>query len=138
MIQQDYILRLIREFMEALQLIIRGKKDIEKKQELLTNLYNRYLGDAIFYRTATMDDIMDSFTQWPVEERAYRMEMLAELYYAETEVKTGPMRQMMLERAMQLFRFIDSHDRTFSIDRQQKIMSIQAAMDNYADKKTEQ
>ena len=83
----------------------------------------------MFYHTATMDDVMDSFTRWPVEERLYRMEMLAELYYAETAVKTGPMRQLLLERAMQMFVFIDRNSRTYSFDRQAKISRIQALLD---------
>lgn len=125
MLQQDYILRIIREFMEALQLYVSRQKDVKKKQEKILQLYDSYVGDHVFYHTATMDDVMDSFTQWPVEERLYRMEMLAELYYAETEVKTGPMRQMLLERAMQMFVFIDRNSRTFSFDRQSKISRIQ-------------
>lgn len=125
MIQQDYIMRIIREFMEALQLYVSRQKDVKKKQEKILELYDSYVGDHVFYHTATMDDVMDSFTRWPVEERLYRMEMLAELYYAETEVKTGPMRQMLLERAMQMFVFIDRNSRTFSFDRQSKISRIQ-------------
>lgn len=125
MIQQDYIMRIIREFMEALQLYVSRQKDVKKKQEKILELYDSYVGDHVFYHTATMDDVMDSFTRWPVEERLYRMEMLAELYYAETEVKTGPMRQILLERAMQMFVFIDRNSRTFSFDRQSKISRIQ-------------
>lgn len=125
MIQQDYIMRIIREFMEALQLYVSRQKDVKKKQEKILELYDSYVGDHVFYHTATMDDVMDSFTRWPVEERLYRMEMLAELYYAETEVKTGPMRQMLFERAMQMFVFIDRNSRTFSFDRQSKISRIQ-------------
>lgn len=125
MLQQDYILRIIREFMEALQLYVSRQKDVKKKQEKILQLYDSYVGDHVFYHTATMDDVMDSFTRWPVEERLYRMEMLAELYYAETEVKTGPMRQMLFERAMQMFVFIDRNSRTFSFDRQSKISRIQ-------------
>ena len=125
MIQQDYIMRIIREFMEALQLYVSRQKDVKKKQEKILELYDSYVGDHVFYHTATMDDVMDSFTRWPVEERLYRMEMLAELYYAETEVKTGPMRELLLERAMQMFVFIDRNSRTFSFDRQSKISRIQ-------------
>lgn len=125
MIQQDYIMRIIREFMEALQLYVSRQKNVKKKQEKILELYDSYVGDHVFYHTATMDDVMDSFTRWPVEERLYRMEMLAELYYAETEVKTGPMRQILLERAMQMFVFIDRNSRTFSFDRQSKISRIQ-------------
>ena len=65
--------------MEALQLFVSRQKDIKKKEEKILELYTAYVGDPVFYHTAAMDDVMDSFTQWPVEERLYRMEMLAEL-----------------------------------------------------------
>ncbi len=124
MLQQDYILRLIREFMEALQLYVSRQKDIEKREDNILKLYDTYLGDHVFYHTATMDEVMESFAQWPEEERLYRMEMLAELYNAETELKTGPMRQMLVDRAMMLYQFIDRHSRTFSLERQQKIRQL--------------
>ena len=89
MIQQDYILRIIREFMEALQLFVSRQKDIKKKEEKILELY------------------------------------------------TGPTRDLLLERAMQMFLFIDRHSRIFSIERQSKIRQIQEAMDkNVSESKT--
>jgi metal-responsive CopG/Arc/MetJ family transcriptional regulator len=124
MLQQDYIMRLIREFMAALQRFLE-KNEGENKQEALRDLYRQYLGEYELYHTTTMEEVMQSFERFPQEQRIHRMEMLAELYYAETEVKTGPMRQMLLERAMQMFVFIDRNSRTFSFDRQSKISRIQ-------------
>jgi hypothetical protein len=72
-----------------------------------------------------MDDIMDSFTRFPEDERLERMEMLAELYYAESDLKSGPSRDMLLENARKLFIFIDHHSRTLSLQRQQRIIQIE-------------
>ena len=125
MLQQDYFLRILEEFGRALGLFTQNKKDIALKQQEILKLYDSYVGDNIFYHTATMDDIMDSFGRFPEEERLDRMEMLAELYYAESDLKTGPARDVLLDKARKLFIFIDHHSRTLSLSRQQRIMDIE-------------
>ena len=120
MLQQDYIMRLIREFMAALQRFLQ-KKEGEDKQEALKDLYRQYLGDYELYHITTMDETMQSFEQFPVEQRIHRMEMLAELYYVEADMKSEPTRSELLQRALMLFRFIDQHGKTYSFDRVEKI-----------------
>ena len=125
MLQQDYFLRIIEEFAKALSLFKQSKKDLKQKQDEILNLYDTYVGDNVFYHIASMDDIMDSFTRFPEDERLERMEMLAELYYAESDLKSGPSRDMLLENARKLFIFIDHHSRTLSLQRQQRIIQIE-------------
>lgn len=125
MLQQDYFLRILEEFAKALSLFMQNKKNAKKKQEEILKLYDSYVGDNIFYHTASLDDIMDSFTRFPEEERLDRMEMLAELYYAESNLKSGPSRDMLLENAHKLFIFIDHHSRTLSLQRRQRIIQIE-------------
>ena len=123
MLERDYIMRLVREFAEALELLL-NKKDRDKQREEMQAMYNQYVGPYEFYHTAAMEDVMQSFEQFPEEERLNRMEMLAELYYAETSLTTGPMRDMMLEKALALFGFVDSHDKTYSMTRLGKMDDI--------------
>lgn len=125
MLQQDYFLRIIEEFAKALSLFKQSKKDLKQKQDEILNLYDTYVGDNVFYHIASMDDIMDSFTRFPEDERLERMEMLAELYYAESDLKSGPSRDMLLEKTRKLFIFIDHHSRTLSLQRQQRIIQIE-------------
>ena len=125
MLQQDYFLRIIEEFAKALSLFKQSKKDLKQKQDEILKLYDTYVGDNVFYHIASMDDIMDSFTHFPENERLERMEMLAELYYAESDLKSGPSRDMLLENARKLFIFIDHHSRTLSLQRQQRIIQIE-------------
>lgn len=125
MLQQDYFLRIIEEFAKALTLFKQSKKDLKQKQDEILKLYDTYVGDNVFYHIASMDDIMDSFTRFPEDERLERMEMLAELYYAESDLKSGPSRDMLLENARKLFIFIDHHSRTLSLQRQQRIIQIE-------------
>ena len=122
MLQRDYIMRLIREFAEALELLL--NKDISKQRTEIQHMYDQYVGPYAFYHTAAIEDVMLSFEQFAPEERLQRMEMLAELYYTETETTTGPTRDMLLQKAFAMFTFIDRHDRTYSLDRQAKLSDI--------------
>lgn len=129
MLQRDYIQRLIREFMAALQRLVE-KDEIKDRQAAVHELFSRYLGDSTFFNTAPLDDVMHWFEKYPEDERLERIEMLAELYYAEADDMSEPVRTEILERAFMLFDFIDRHSRTFSIERKEKmsrILSLKAA-----------
>lgn len=124
MLQTDYFLRLIREFMDALQLFIARRKRGEEFTKGLEDLYRSYLGPYDFYHISDMDEIMRDFERFKEEERLQRMEMLARLYYVESGEKIGPARHMLLKRSLMLFNFIDAHSNTYSIDREMKISSL--------------
>ena len=123
MLQRDYIQRLIREFMAALQRLIE-KKEIGQRQEEVRRLFTQYLGDYAFFHTASMDDVMQWFGKYPDEERLDRITMLAELYYAEADTLSEPMRAAVLDRAYMLFDFVDRHSRTYSPERLKKMNEI--------------
>ena len=110
MLQRDYIQRLIREFMAALQRLIE-KNEAGERQEEARRLFTQYVGDYTFYHTATLEDVMQSFGKYPEEERLERINMLAELYYAEADSLSEPARTAVLDRAFMLFDFIDRHSR---------------------------
>lgn len=125
MLQRDYIQRLIREFMAALQRLIE-KNEAGERQEEVRRLFTQYVGDYTFYHTATLEDVMLSFGKYPEEERLERINMLAELYYAEADSLSEPARTAVLDRAFMLFDFIDRHSRTYSPDRLKKMNDIDA------------
>ena len=129
MLQQDYIMRLIQEFAAALRRILQ-KKEIEDRSEAIRDLYRQYLDGYEEYHISTMDEVMQSFTRYEADQRIYRMEMLAELYYVESDMKSEPTRTQLLERALMLFSFIDSHSKTLSFERQQKIGEIKKRLSN--------
>lgn len=130
MLKRDYILRLIREFAEALELVM--KKDVSKQRDEIRLMYDQYVGPYSLYHICTMDEVMDSFERFPPEERAERMEMLAELYYAEAGLMAGIGGDELLQRAFALFDFIDRHDKTFSIARRTKMADIQRRLEQSA------
>lgn len=123
MLQRDYIQRLIREFMAAIQRFLE-KKEIGERREAIGRMYEKYFGDYAFFHTATIDDIMQWFERYPEEERLDRITMLAELYYAEADLLSEPTRTSQLNTAYMLFDFIDRHSRTFSPERLEKMKRI--------------
>lgn len=120
MLERDYIMRLIREFMAALARMLE-KKEIEGRREALRKLYEQYVGPYDFYHIMPVDDIMQSFTKYPENERLHRMEMLAELYYVEADMLPEPMRGNIISLALSLFSFVDRNSKTFSFDRRKKM-----------------
>ena len=84
MLQRDYILRLIREFMAAIERMLR-KKEIADRREEIKQLYEQYVGPYALYRNATTDEVMLALAGLDPEQRMARMEMLAELFYVEAD-----------------------------------------------------
>jgi metal-responsive CopG/Arc/MetJ family transcriptional regulator len=125
MIQQDYFIRIIREFFEALARALE-KKEMEGRSKAIQDMYQQYLGSYEYYQNATAEEAIDHITTaYPEEQRYQRMEMLAELYYAEAEWRAYPINTTLLERALQLFEMIDRNSDTFSLARADKIKDIQ-------------
>lgn len=123
MIKQDYIIRLIREFFAALARAVE-KPEIEDRAKAIHSLYLQYLGDYEFYQNATVEDAMEAISKFPEEQRLYRIEMLAELYYAESSVRATPIGETLLQRALPLFEYVDQHSKLYSFDRQRKMEEI--------------
>lgn len=128
MIRQDYLMRLVREFAEALELLLH-KKDHDRQMEEMQAMYNRYIGrSSEFFHTSSVDDVMASFERFHEDERIGRMEMLADLYYAEASITTAPSRNVLLERALAIYLHVDANGRTYSAERLNKIDDIRHRM----------
>lgn len=124
MLQRDYIQRLIREFMAALERMLE-KKEVEVRREKIKELYDAYVGPYAFYSIATIDDVMKAMAGIADEEkRLSKMNMLAELYYHEADMVGQPTRNDLLNKAFMLFDYVETHGDTFSIERRQKMESI--------------
>ena len=129
MLQRDYIQRLIREFTAALRRILEKKETGERQQEM-RRLFTVYMGDYEFFHTATLDDIMRWAEKYPEEERLWRISMLAELYNAEADLLSEPMRTAQLGMAYMLFDFTDRHSGIYSPDRLRKMNRIKKMTSN--------
>ena len=67
MLQRDYIQRLIREFMAALERMLE-KKEVEVRREKIKELYDQYVGPYAFYSIATIEDVK---IRWPGSPLAF-------------------------------------------------------------------
>ena len=125
MLQRDYIMRLIQEFMVAIQKFLE-KAEGEDQDLTLRDLYRQYVGDYETLRNLSVDEALHyAGEHWKDDEQTERLGMLAELYYVEGSGKQAPLRDMLLEKAFRLFDYVDAHDTTFNLDRQQKMVHIQ-------------
>ncbi|MCI7311102.1 MAG: hypothetical protein MR536_09670 [Prevotella sp.] len=127
MLQRDYILRLIREFMAALARMLE-KKEVSDRREALIEMYNQYVGPYTLYHNATIDVMMRALESYEEDERLQRMEMLAELYYAEADTVGQPDRDFLLEKSFFLFEWIDRKGNTFSFERRNKMQKIKGQL----------
>jgi len=124
MLQRDYFLRIIQEFMAALAKFLEKKEAEEQRDNDLRELYRQYVG-TYDLRNLSLDELLDyARNEWKEDERMQRLEMVAELLYAEGSYKQAPLRQMLLEKAYQMFDYVDANGNLFSIGRRQKMTAI--------------
>lgn len=130
MYQRDYILRMIEMMFkfigEVLQLIRKG--ELTKASEQLDTGYITFLKeDAVFFRNLPESRLTEKL----LTEHNYtngHLEILAELFNAEAELesakgnKTGCIE--FSKKSLLLFEFIDKAEKTFSLERINKINSI--------------
>lgn len=129
MLQRDYILRLIREFMAALERMLE-KKEVADRREEIKQLYEQYVGPYTLYHNATTDEVLLALAGMDEEQRLPRMEMLAELFYAEADTVSNPERDFLLEKAFALFSIIEREGKTYSLKRRWKMQDIQERISN--------
>lgn len=135
MLQRDYILRLIREFMAALERMLE-KKEVADRREEIKQLYEQYVGPYALYHNATIDEVLLALAGMDEEHRLPRMEMLAELFYAEADTVSNPERDFLLEKAFALFSIIERDGKTYSLKRRWKMQDIQERISNGQNGKT--
>lgn len=123
MIQQDYFLRIIEEFMAALSQFLEKKED--ERDDAMKDLYRQYVGDYELLRNMSIDELLAySHEQWKSDERVRRLEMLAELLYTEAGYKVNPLRSMLMDKALLLYKYVDVNSDTYSVDRKRKISNL--------------
>jgi hypothetical protein len=128
MIEKDYILRILQQFFEDLNTFInrKNKKDLE---EDIVSFYNTYVGDYSFYHTAEINNIINSLDKYTDDEKLYRMQILAELFLQEAQLKTVEnTKYTLLKKSLTLWECIDSKSNTYSIERIKKIEFIRSKL----------
>jgi hypothetical protein len=85
---------------------------------LFQDLRNLSVEEAVEYARRT----------WEESEQMPRLEMLAELWYAEASYKEHPLKDMLLEKALGLFQYVDRHSTEYSLVRLGKIEQIKTML----------
>lgn len=129
MLERDYIMRLIREFLAALARLLE-KKEVTDRHEELKKLYDQYVGPYTFYHLQPVEKVIEALGQEDEEKRFYKMEMLAELYLAEADMVSKPEGDLLLKKSFALFDFLDHYSKIYSIDRLKKMDAIQQRLSN--------
>jgi predicted glycosyl hydrolase (DUF1957 family) len=96
MLERDYIMRLIQEFMAALERMLE-KPEIEARRKEIQTLYDKYVGPYAFYHTATVEEALEALEGVDEEHRIGKIEMLAELCYNEARMFSKPESDMLLD-----------------------------------------
>ena len=131
MLQRDYFIRLIEEFNAAISRFLTKKEDDMKRDNELKDLYRQYVGEYDDLRNLSVDELLRyAREQWDEAERIDKINMIAELLYAEASYKGQPLRQMLLEKAYALFNYVEANGSTFSNDRHQKMEAMRQELDN--------
>ena len=131
MLQRDYFIRLIEEFNAAISRFLTKKDDELKRDKDLKDLYRQYVGEYDDLRNLSVDELLTyAKEQWEEEERIDKINMVAELLYAEGSYKGQPLRQMLMEKSYRLFDYVEANGSTFSINRHQKMEAMRQELDN--------
>lgn len=131
MIQQDYFLRLVEEFATALAVMMKKKED--ERDDILKDMYRQYIGDYTLLRNMSVEELICyADNEWDDKERIDRLEMLAELLYAEGSYKTNHLRSMLLNKAYLLFAYVDEKQSVYSVERKKKIANLHDILNQQA------
>ncbi|QUB68269.1 hypothetical protein J5A68_00710 [Prevotella melaninogenica] len=131
MLQRDYFIRLIEEFNAAISRFLTKKDDDLKRDKDLKDLYRQYVGEYDDLRNLSVDELLTyAKEQWDERERIDKINMVAELLYAEASYKGQPLRQMLMEKSYKLFDYVEANSSTFSIGRRQKMEAMLQELDN--------
>lgn len=106
------------------------------RREEIKQLYEQYVGPYALYHNATIDEVLLALAGMDDEQRLPRMEMLAELFYAEADTVSNPERDFLLEKAFALFSIIEREGKTYSLKRRWKMQDIQERISNGQNGKT--
>jgi hypothetical protein len=135
MYQKDYILRMIEmlgDLLAAIFGLIRKGDYMIAGEKLERIYYDMLKEDAAFFRSIPADEL----THTLLEEHNYtngHLEILAELFNAEAELELAQGNNKgsleYSEKSLLLFEFVDLRQKTFSMERLDKITTIRERID---------
>ena len=135
MIERDFIMRMLQEFLEAIAKVIHRKSvlkgeypDYSEIQESYNKMYNQFfrMPASYFYET-DKETILNNLMQeeYCESDMFAKMQIIAELLYQDGLIKKGfAEKSDLLEKALYLFDYIESKGNTYSWELNQKRIDI--------------
>lgn len=130
MYEEDYFMKLIQEFFQALNKAIHGKKSLDNpsdQENCVSDLYGSYFqADSAFFYGYDVMTIL-GFLRERCEEQDLPMmiEMISELFYQDALLKTDDaLKNNLLEKALFFLSYLDEQSDTYSVERKDKIALI--------------
>ncbi|MDR1223932.1 MAG: hypothetical protein LBL07_13800 [Tannerella sp.] len=138
MIERDYIMRILQEFFDAIAKLVRFQvedPDPLRVQERFDEVYRQFFRQPAswFYETEK-ELILDALEKEGRSERDTlgKVQMLSELLYRDGLIKKSiPEKCMLLEKSLFLFDYQERESRTFSWERNGKMMEIKKILTEF-------
>ena len=133
MLKRDCILRIIQELFAAIDKLLHGDtRQLTERQHDLESMYTMLGHDVQFFRSSTKEEILETLTVFR-EDYVQRVEMLAEIMYADAQLFIGnyEVRREIIAKSLELYTYVDEHSDEFSITRVQRIDELQKMLAKY-------
>lgn len=138
MYQRDYILRMIEMLAQLIAGILKLIKtgDINQASHALENAYHfAFQHDSLKLRDLPEEKLIETLLK-ELHYTSGHLEMLAELFFAEAELLRAEEKQtdssLLYRKSLALYETIDKESRSFSQDRQNKMLIIRDRLANKA------
>lgn len=133
MYEKDYILRLIKKFSDALNLIINGieKDNIEDAKIQINDLY-RLLGNKEEYFLSTAFEELISFFKSKDGDYLKRVLLLAELFYIDSTIeKKDDIKKSKILKSQSFFNHYMKFSKEYSFEVKNKLILIKKEIDHF-------
>lgn len=129
MLERDYIMRLIRQFFEALEKLKEEKttKPAATLQIEVQSMYRAYFhqSESFFYEQDAEYILQYLQAEYSEQEFLHRIEMLSDLLNYDASIQQSPeAKKTLYQKALLLLTYLDTHSNTFSFERRRKIAEI--------------
>lgn len=120
MLQHNYFFRIIKECKSVFQYFLEKGTDQQADKDF-KELYQQYVSDHSPLRNFSVEEAVDYARQkWEEDRRIQKLEMLAELWHTEAACNMNPTRDLFLNKAFNLYDYIDAHSNEGSLPRKLK------------------
>lgn len=131
MLRRDYLLKMLQELTAALARMLHDdERTLTERQKELMALYRMLGRDAEYFRSSTTDEILAELASQGDDGYLQRIEMAAELLYADSHLFVGSHNLLtdIRRRALDLYEYLDQRSDDFSLTRTQRIEELRRSL----------